>query len=1061
MRIGRSRLNGHARLLTAIIVVPGATSYTLAISAASGGPGAAVTLTATPVADVWPTGAVLTPSATTLAGTWSPTSFTPTGTNPVTFTFTPSSSAGTSGTLTVTVPGMTNSTGPKAYAVTAAPGLPVGGTGSSSGTLSSTSFDQKRVFNRDAYSGNPTGFSTTYNKGWGEVAFNLTPNAAVSTGVWVRLHDASSSGASATTPGTGTVLQAALQVGTNLTTGANTLKINIPAGLVWFYADFALDAAMSNPVRVTSQFGVGAVFVFTGTSHAAGYAGFWAYPDTDPYPDIDTMTNPSPFGVCYAPFDLVSPGLLANTWQKPGNRGESPYTSSFAGEFLNRCINQLGVVCALIGRGEHSGGNIIDWEPVDTLAAGFYGREMAYVGAVLDHAGWKFEAFIWQHGVNDQGSNRTRAQMIRAINRALSYMDSKVAAPFATIMSTTPMWGGANTSSACRPLMEVDYAIAQTRPNTWPLAMFDCGGWFVVGHLSMIAKMRMARMMARYCLTAMGPAKGGLSQNVPIGPTYAGTATRTGKVIDIPVNMAGGTQLLKYKWWEVNTTTDTNYVEVTNQASIPNSDLRFLVALYPPGKSYYTASPIALDATNPVQIVAPVAPATQWVVRLTLAVDPGPSAAFDFFNLDHDPGAARGGINAIPDIKDNDTSDGFPYGRQLLEHLDPIYVPPITADAQSIGVNQPLTTAAGAWIVLNGNAGFGPPLTGAGKLSPYATSIEVKIGSNAWIVPTGLIILNDNSWSGFVQAPATIANGVIVQVRRAGQSSADASTTVNIVAARDTLPAFCKADAVAMYDSLNISTLFADAACTVPATQAGTVAGWKDALGTASNTIIQPLTDPNAAPWYDMRCRVVKQSAGWATPSWERPYVCFDPFTMTTIPGIAKAGSVLGASNPAFVSSLSGSWTIYVSLRTGYGGYRCGFSIGTTTTSDPTWKWGGKNAIMINGNIGAARAGPTATVTVGLSSSAEVFCHVIVRYDNSTGLLYIYNKNSNTEAVSAVSSDRAAMTANAFLMGAYFGTDFPNYSKQRVSEFIPFGRFLSNTERDDLITDRINKWTDG
>src|SRR4051812_32137650 len=99
----------------------------------------------------------------------------------------------------------------RAWLVSAAASIQTGGN-STAMLTSSTAFDQRRVFNRDVYAGNPPGFSTTYDKGWGAVSVTVTPSSAVSTGLWLRLHDASDSAAQPNVSGSGAVLQSPVQV---------------------------------------------------------------------------------------------------------------------------------------------------------------------------------------------------------------------------------------------------------------------------------------------------------------------------------------------------------------------------------------------------------------------------------------------------------------------------------------------------------------------------------------------------------------------------------------------------------------------------------------------------------------------------------------------------------------------------------------------------------------------------------------------------------------------------------------------------------------------------------
>ena len=96
------------------------------------------------------------------------------------------------------------------------------------------------TFQRDTCSGNPTGFSLTWSKGWGEVWLSVTALAGATSGLWVRLYDAMSTGA-ASTVGSGAALHSAPVQVYGAISGTGTIRVLLPAGPYIYYADVATD----------------------------------------------------------------------------------------------------------------------------------------------------------------------------------------------------------------------------------------------------------------------------------------------------------------------------------------------------------------------------------------------------------------------------------------------------------------------------------------------------------------------------------------------------------------------------------------------------------------------------------------------------------------------------------------------------------------------------------------------------------------------------------------------------------------------------------------------------
>lgn len=137
---------------------------------------------------------------------------------------------------------------------------------------------QPRQF--DTLFGVANGFSFAGAKGWGSVSINLSAIDGATDGLWIRLYDADSSGAS-NTVGSGTALHASpVQVyGPVTTTGTKTLLL--PASQYLYFADIATDPTFTHPVRLPQRFAVWLGIGTLGRSQEAGFAQ-WYYDNTAP-----------------------------------------------------------------------------------------------------------------------------------------------------------------------------------------------------------------------------------------------------------------------------------------------------------------------------------------------------------------------------------------------------------------------------------------------------------------------------------------------------------------------------------------------------------------------------------------------------------------------------------------------------------------------------------------------------------------------------------------------------------------------------------------------------------
>ena len=124
----------------------------------------------------------------------------------------------------------------------------------SSSELTIAAMDSNRVFQRDTDRGNPAGFNTKFDKGWGEVDIKLTSTEAGA--VRLRLRDSADPTK---------VIQDWTDWPAPVAVGLNTLKVNVPAGLDHYVLDIALASAPSS-VATSTPFGVGTVAQLTSRS---------------------------------------------------------------------------------------------------------------------------------------------------------------------------------------------------------------------------------------------------------------------------------------------------------------------------------------------------------------------------------------------------------------------------------------------------------------------------------------------------------------------------------------------------------------------------------------------------------------------------------------------------------------------------------------------------------------------------------------------------------------------------------------------------------------------------
>lgn len=942
------------------------------------------------------------------------------------------------------------------------------GPGDTSSTLSSsTVFDTFRVFNRDVYTGRPAGFPSSLNKGYGAVPILITPSQAVTGGVWARFHDALNSSTNLNVPGTGPITYGPLPLPgvTGLHTGVNAINMDVPAALAWLAVDIALDAAMSNPIRIPRVFGVGANFgVGPGTSHSGMMLGSYAYDATACTMIESLVPDISPYGVCFDPNPVNAmaagvplPADHQTTWKKPGNYPASPYHSTFPAEFLKLATAQLGMVCALIGHGT-SGGFSRDWKaPYDVVNTGHqYG---ALIQAMTHTNKWEVQLGLL--GANDSetpnGAHFTRAQTVKNLMAVYTDLAARNAVPnMGVVLASSPITDFGNGSDAPRQQQLAQRDMEQLLPNALNNPYTNHGVGNLSGHTTMLDRIPISHGYFRLAMALMGPAKGGLPRRK--GPRFSKVATRVGTEITLKVIHDGpATALIK---WGITDGPNTSTVRTVPAISTQSDTLAlaWLFSVMPAGftKPYNTlsdgvASVLALASGTKVQVV------DFETIKLYLAADPGDSTPLNaYYGMDFnasagfDPANPSTACYLYDDVTDS-AAIGIPYGWPLQRTIEPIYIAPPVPATQKVFFGSMFPPVPGGWLYANGT-GTGLTLDRDLGVDSLSNTIEVSInGGSTYAVPTGLRVQDNNDWGGLIKIPSTTAVGAVLSlaVRRVGQSSApDDTDTITVVSPRTELPdpdgtGNLRSALIVNYDVMNAGSMWQDLAQTIPPDHTQPIRVWKDGLGNAANTITYTRGTLGFPPWLDMH----KQAKSSRSVRLKRPYMHFGQ----NYGSDRASSSRLDNTACAFAAQMGGDFTIMViadSLGVNW--------MNITTTGSPAWNWGPEIVGTSSGGAGLPalrrRSGGLSTNGTGLLTLNTTNLppvryavdYIFLSYDNSTGTLLLENR-SNLPVSTTDPNKPLLTTLNTFYLG---GTVEGNgYADMRIHQWLAFNRVLTTAEK--------------
>lgn len=529
----------------------------------------------------------------------------------------------------------------------------------------------RRTYQKDAPSGNPNGFSTTANAGWGEVWVPLTLGGA-SSGLFGRLHDADSSGASSTV-GTGTVVQAITQVFGPVSSGVQTVRLLLPATDTRYYLDLATDAAFTNPVRVPWTFFVRDVMALLVRSQEGGLGANWnagtilpgapynAYTKTTGISTYHSGNDTSAADAVFASSWAVSDGVTTSFLQT--NDGTYYEMNSAATMELGRLWNVrkghgISTVGVVVVNGIQA--TFADMLATDgTPCAGF--RQ-----AVINQCGGKFRYL--RTNMNDGGGPLSygTAGCRVALNGLVSYFATNY--PACAVMSLG-IRSGSDADASANATATVGAVIREEMEATDPRVAFGdvIAEWFGFygNHPDFPSQVKIARGVWQSLMGNETPTFGGFGYSfADRWPRLRSTGTRAAgtQVLKIPIDLPAGVTSIAAQTIHYNGSGNSY-----TYTAADSNDLLSITYVFPAGQRpgvspYALASAVINASTNP--------PTLDITVDSSVTL---PSIVTAFFgcNTNYGPYTPNGGNDPVAVFAVEDRSAyGIDYGRVLTPKLD-------------------------------------------------------------------------------------------------------------------------------------------------------------------------------------------------------------------------------------------------------------------------------------------------------------------------------------------------------------------------------------------------------
>ena len=443
------------------------------------------------------------------------------------------------------------------------------------------------TYQRDAPSGNPSGFSLPWAKGWGEVWLNVSAISGSTAGLWVRLFDAMSAGAS-TSVGTGTALHASTVQVYGAVSGPGTVRLLLPAGPHIYYADVATDAAFTNPVRIAQRFRVGVVIGHFSRSQESGLSRAYAYTGNVPLPTSYSKTA-TWVGFDYRYADYDSGWFMHDgTTVDPYSYHYSESSSSGAQEIGRLLESQLGVCVGIAGCSATGGG-------LDSMVNHDGSFSGGFAGSVASAVGNKFR-YLWMATGNWDGVDTNYPAETQSENRTRFTAGVDWVAktfPACAVIGWVSSASGVFGSDGSRLLgytRNQMILLNEIEPINPMVVSKECYSWneYYTNHATMAARVQYVRAGFRLLMAAELAGFNGF-QSANRGPRLGVTGSiRSGtRTISIPFSLAGGSALQAVG---INFSNPSFTV-----GSASSTEVASLFAVYLPGGYQGNGKPIRID----------------------------------------------------------------------------------------------------------------------------------------------------------------------------------------------------------------------------------------------------------------------------------------------------------------------------------------------------------------------------------------------------------------------------------------------------------------------------------
>ncbi len=464
-----------------------------------------------------------------------------------------------------------------------------------------------RTYQKDAPTGTPAGFGAGFNMGWGEVWLPLNlPSAA--TALYARFHDGDSG--ATTTPGTGTVVQTAVQVYGPLGSGQQLPRLLLPASDTAYYVDVAADSAMTNPVRIPWKFFVRDVVVHLGRSQEGGFHTSWQYGSVPGTSYANYLKS-----TCITSFSSVGDTSATDAWfTTPASWARMDGTSTAFknttdGNFYINSAASMEMGRLWKAKKGHGVGlcgvAVVDgYNATFSAMVGTDGTPCVGLRNIATSAcGGKFRYFTTN--MNDGGTTLSYGQAgtQTAINGLIAYFAANYKA--CAIMSIGFRSGAGGSSAANGTQRAADYVstleAADARVCTGDMAT----DWFTFngGHPAWDSQVRYARRRWQSLMMTESTAFGGFGYAFgDRWPRIRSTGTRpsASATLSIPIDLPTGATAVAGKTWEYGSADGTTHF---NYAATDTNDLIALTWVYPSGGyngngTSLTVSSVVVNSAN-------------------------------------------------------------------------------------------------------------------------------------------------------------------------------------------------------------------------------------------------------------------------------------------------------------------------------------------------------------------------------------------------------------------------------------------------------------------------------